>query len=133
MREILFRGKWKGTSAWAIGDLRVYSQKNGGRVRIFDKATGASLEVDPDTVGQYTGLKDRNGEKIFEGDIVAHFPRRWDMTYKEVEAIKWDDVQFRWVHHNLKGREIYYTCCDNVFEVIGNIYDNPELLENKNG
>lgn len=82
-----------------------------------------SIEVDPETVGQYTNLKDKNGTKIFEGDIVKRF---W-FGKMCIYQIDYDNGLASFI-----GREgMKYTTFDYdsaEFEVVGNIHDNPELL-----
>ena len=127
MREIEFRGKNKYCSSWVIG---YYYEKNG---TVSIKNDYQDLEIATETLGQYTGLKDKNGTKIFEGDIIAH-----GVCAKSIIEYGWA----KFICHRLfkDGREFksideyneqeFMDLC-NVYEceVIGNIYDNPELLE----
>lgn len=86
-----------------------------------------------DTVGQYTGLLDKNGKRIFEGDICRN------TRTGEIVSVKWHGTMAGFVWSKRKGKEHLYDfgelfrAHDN-YEVIGNIYDNPELVEvNNNG
>lgn len=139
MREILFRGQLrrKGEkvnmageplpSIWKYGGCAQYS---GGAVIYQSEPEIQKFSVYGDTVGQYTGLKDKNGVKIFEGDIVL------DTANEFLWIVIYDDGRFWGI--DPKG---YYAeeelgelaeLMPGTFEgvtVIGNIYDNPELLE----
>lgn len=117
MREILFRGKDIISGEWITGFL------------VDGSHIGSWLEcepVNPATVGQFTGLTDTNGTKIFEGDIVegADFTAE-DGGYGVVSFV---DGAFEVNGNNVTGtfHENYW---GREFEVIGNIHDNPELLE----
>lgn len=129
MREILFRGKRKDNGKWAYGYLYI---RNDGQYEIsfyskyFDSER-FTYDVIPETVGQYTGLTDKNGKKIFEGDIL----RRAYYPYEDV-AIEWFDGSFRFREVN-KPKDYGYSCVCCVqnavsnLKIIGNIYDHPEL------
>lgn len=125
MREILFRGKKESTGEWVYGDLRHYRS---GKVGIHSDILRYTLLVDPDTVGQYTGLTDKNGVKIFEGDIVVcdrHINDEFDKKtffVREIYPIS------GLIGESLSGNEIFGEDWESA-EVIGNIHDNPELLK----
>lgn len=118
MREILFRGKNAKTKEWNYGG---YTTDPFARSLIIDKDMGCYKIVIPETVGQYTGLTDKNGEKIFEGDIFTYKEEYAKIEYDDDSAmfiIQFDDwyMDFDFLH----GHEV---------EILGNIHDNPELLE----
>jgi uncharacterized phage protein (TIGR01671 family) len=123
MREILFRGKSIETGKWVYGDL---THLNNGEIAINN------ILVNKKTVGQYTGLKDRGGGMIFEGDIIAMLP---GTKKQEVFLIKWSESWHGW---GAKGKhdKIQIFTKDKVLsavEIIGNIHDNPELLDREIG
>lgn len=116
MREILFRGKLR-DGRWAEGNLEVKKYF----VCIItpdDTPLGCYGQVDPDTVGQYTGLTDKNGTKIFEGDVVR-------LEDGETGAVIFRDAGF--ALDNSGCSFCVSSQCERL--VIGNIHDNPELLE----
>lgn len=135
MREILFKGKRADNGEWVYG---VPTKDTRGETVIIESVfeceeyncRGANcLYVDENTIGQYTGLTDKNGTKIFEGDIVEGL----DFTAEEggYGVVTFDDGAFEIVgscDNNIVGTfyENYY---GKDFEIIGNIHDNPELLK----
>jgi uncharacterized phage protein (TIGR01671 family) len=117
MREISFRGKYvddKGIGHWVYG---FYEKSIYGSSIIDWSFVQQSYVVDviPETVGQYTGLKDKDGEGIFEGDIIEYKTMRLPVEYSEKYACFTVDDHFWMSAHNES-------------KVIGNIHDNPELL-----
>lgn len=144
MREILFRGKRVDNGEWTEGFyvkcrghsyiLPVYDMDHG-----FDERYSEWIEADPETICKYTGLKDKNGRKIFEGDVVkgvaystdfigyiiwidtiAGFGVRYFNKHREPTA--WENLSIlkaiqRWKHPN-----------EFQAEIIGNIFDNPDLI-----
>ena len=133
MREILFRGKWKNSGEWVYGNLfNPDKADTPTQICIGTYIARTCYEIDPETVGQYTGLTDRNGRKIFEGDIVV-FADFFDDKIHRGE-VYWCDSAFWFDCTETEGDEGMYSLAYisvNVLEVIGNIYDNPELLEVK--
>ncbi|WP_294655505.1 YopX family protein [uncultured Ruminococcus sp.] len=139
MREILFRGQtrrygekvtWSGKkikSNWVYGGI--FPQNGEGDFAIIyqQKPTVEKYPVYADTVGQYTGMTDKNGTKIFEGDIIDFLYRSDGDDYGIVQY-NVDETEFGFVYNLIyDGLGRHY--CSRDIEVIGNIYDNPELLE----
>ena len=122
MREILFREKTD--AKWVYGDIW---HLNDGRVTIRKDGELFPYEIIPETVGQYTGLKDKNGKKIFEGDIVLDEQSGYNYF------IKWFPEYTCFALANKNGH-IEFGCDElEIFlddlVVSGNIHDNPELLK----
>lgn len=146
MREILFRGKRTDNGEWETGSIVVI---RGGcsdeQIYIADKMTGCNTSVREETVGQYTGLTDKNGVRIFEGDILRGFEypfcsnNNGEFNYF-AEIVWFDDSSafgiytFKNPKSNVRGISegntdyLEYFNADK-WEVIGNIHDNPELLK----
>ena len=124
MREILFRAKRKDNGEWVYGDLL----KNIDCIKIREREKditriAKSYEVIPETVGQYTGLKDKNGKMIFEGDIVTGLFNYTDIIGHIVYG---SDATFFIERKGLYG--IGLNNAEDWLEVVGNIHDNKELL-----
>jgi uncharacterized phage protein (TIGR01671 family) len=135
MREILFRGKRRIDRSWNYGDLVHCTD----RLAAVSDEQGNFVNVFPETVGQYTGLTDKNGKKIFEGDVLKisrlsdgtgryYFP---PLDYPVNVIVKWDFCAWMWETLCADKRYIGFpeAWCHYVCEVIGNIHDNPELLK----
>lgn len=133
MREILFRGKGacgihKGK--WAIGWYALSPQADPVIYDLTDPAF--AVLVDPETVGQFTGLLDKHGKEIYEGDIVVLASKFYSKQYRGV--IYWNDKLCAWklkfrggdLFFGVRNAQASFAC-----EVIGSIHDNPELLEAK--
>jgi uncharacterized phage protein (TIGR01671 family) len=129
MRENVYRGKNEHTG-WVYGDLRNY-EKTGAKA-IFSHDLLHRVEVAPETVGQYTGLTDKNGAKIFEGDI-CRVSRGGDTKqgvtecYNGAFGLRYKSGEFNSFLYLKRSRQEGRWF--DTLEVIGNIHDNPELLE----
>ena len=121
MREILFRGKFG--NEWKYGFLSI--EPKGLVIKEPYKNESSNVwHIDADTVGQYTGLTDKNGTKIFEGDIVKY----GDTVHNVVFEQRNGTAYFGLVYSTLETLSFGYYQDLKQIEVIGNIYDNPELL-----
>lgn len=130
MREILFRGKRTDNGEWVEGYL--YITHNGEHeISVYNEEVNIERwthEVDPSTVCQYTGLKDKNGERIFEGDVAKVLQGK----DKDIAYVGFENGAFMLYPKtgNIYERTLWeYWYNDWDVEVIGNITDNPELLE----
>ena len=158
MREILFRGKRLYDGEWVYG-FYVHCADRWGRdkdlIQSLDIESGEFgflHEVDPETVGQYTGLTDKNGKKIFEGDIFKFKDEAWSSYYTScgTEYDSWevenygvvgfcdDSGRFDFVRYKFNENSVEADLHENnsiafadfvgELEIIGNIHDNPELM-----
>lgn len=141
MREIKFRGKRESNGEWVYGDLR---QENSGRKVIMTNLStwgdnpddvepyGEYITVDPNTVGQFTGLLDKNGREIYEGDILLLGSNKTPYKYE----VGWNNVIssfcIRLLYEKRFGvKPLGEWLFTEPMNVIGNIHDNPELLNTK--
>ena len=151
MREILFRGKRLDNGEWVAGYYWALTRAD-KTVHVIrtDNLTEANVIVDPETVGQYIGINDFNGKKIFEGDIIRYcegtayncweesleHPEHYDGMYDpefQYSAVKYYEDEFTGFDlDNIKpdwcGLSELTGSVNYVYEVVGNIHDNPELL-----
>lgn len=147
MHEILFRGKRKvyynyeteqDVFEWVYG---AYGNHTSLDAMIIDRPYPTSdgdlsalnfWTVDSTTVGQYTGLTDKNGTMIFEGDIVKHYNHSNDSNKFDIGYVFWDEEHLCFKRTCNDGSTEVTSCYvwkNCLYEVIGNIHDNPEMLD----
>lgn len=150
-REIKFRAKDIDTGKWEYGfyvkreectppplfnskeDKNSYDKSNTKHYIFSDGFSDWNLpqpwlrtEVDPETIGQYTGLKDKNGKEIYEGDIIQLLGHKPNInTDVDIEQVLFLDGEFCHTYQDRPLKKYW-----GYAEVIGNIYENPELLQN---
>lgn len=129
MREILFRGKRLDNGEWVEGNLFVSDTDGSTYILAGSRRVTIEWEVDPGTVGQYTGLNDKDGKRIFDGDILES---RYDDLFPDdvaIEVVQW--LRNGWYirqEKNLPDALDEYGVLP-YSEVIGNIHDNMVLLK----
>ena len=126
-REIEFRGRHKLDGKWVVGNLiKMFGE---WCIQNPDNENDVCI-VDPETIGQYTGLKDKGGVKIYEGEVIHLVGLGLgDMGCYEVEFNK-DSAEFL-MYFNQEIRHFIDHHPEDEVEIIGNIHENPELLEAK--
>ncbi|MFQ9429756.1 MAG: YopX family protein [Ruminococcus bicirculans (ex Wegman et al. 2014)] len=142
MREILFRGKRTDNGEWVSGyyvcKKRPYFKNEGvnlehlicrnleienGDCKQFVDTIMTTYVVNPETIGQYTGVTDVNGNKIFEGDIV------WNSYNEDYGKVEWDNDTARFIITCSTFTVNFNSVWGEKLEIDGNVYDNPELLK----
>jgi uncharacterized phage protein (TIGR01671 family) len=150
MREILFRGRNKHSCEWEFGCYYKQTEFYGDEIEdhviitsreelSYDQAL-VCYSVQPETVGQFTGLTDKNGTKIFEGDVIQFHKFRYEPDW--VGVVRYENCHYiatgrmPLAYEKRMGEEAFYCPFEVVIsgidketiKVIGNIHDNPELL-----
>ncbi|EPX7676505.1 hypothetical protein D7094_15280 [Listeria monocytogenes] len=132
MREIEFRGKIAGAEGFVYGKLLAPLASGNAYIAYDVNEVGSfayisrSEKVDPETVGQYTGLKDKNGKKIFEGDIVNC--KFFDRMVGDIAGVI-NFIDCVWAVSDFKNKRLYQLIDVDNIEIIGNIHENSEILE----
>lgn len=161
MREILFRGKQTDNGEWIEGAYSPFCLNFGEReekphiiiISDYEDIDGLWCEVIPETVGQYTGLTDKNGTKIFEGDIFKFDDEVWESSYTscgteydsfavenygvvgfDEEMARFDFIKYKFSENSVEAdlhesHTIDFSEFVCELEVIGNIHDDPEILK----
>lgn len=134
MREILFRGKRVDNGEWVDGYLAETDCINSV---VIDNSVGFKTydeyQIHPESVGQFTGLLDKNGRKIFEGDVYEVDFEKYVITFYEgafcagrILKDKYQSAPLNWEPRGTTGLTV--DGFSNFIEIIGNIHDNPELI-----
>lgn len=127
MREILFRGKSVGDNNWIYGFYVCFDDVYNNEIKTYHYIVNEATEkyvVKPDTVGQYTDLKDKNGNKIFEGDIIKL------SCIDTILQVIYKGGVYKLIT-KLNGKIVkppLHLYPSKQLEVVGNVYDNPELM-----
>lgn len=135
MREILFRGKRIDNGEWVYGNLEQDIDANTAKITGYDYFVDQDgikhrkmfcHEVKPETVGQYTGIIDKNYDRVFEHDIVeiVFQAKSYGIYY-----ISWNCETNGWDWNFLSGNVVDVASFESAIKKIGNIHDNPELLK----
>ena len=126
-REILFRGKLINNGEWVYGFLTKAYNSDKNEINyviqhVFFELENVQIDsffVDPKTVGQFSGKTNKNGNKVFEHDIVKdEHGRIYEISVDEIHSFKFKN-----------GKDEFYKNCMNKCEIIGNIHDNPDLFK----
>lgn len=145
MREILFRGKLKDNGDWIYWDMLAHITTHAGKISKYTQKTNYGEKyyhyayqlwdrIDHPTIGQYTGLKDKNRKRIFEGDVIVYDNSPYNAYCSPQKGvIVWRNGTLCFKVKPYKCVMYRALCTDDFFEVkcevIGNIHDNPELVE----
>lgn len=138
MREIKFRAlSMCNGERWVYGDLRHYARNpHTEKWTIHDPTTGLETDIDETTIGQFTGLHDKDGRDIYEGDLVEMMRTSEKMRKRVMTRhIVTSDSVTTWTFRSLT-KQVLGLCMSGMgdfdsyrFKVVGNIYDNPEMVQ----
>lgn len=143
MREIKFRGKRLDNEEWIAGTYHYIIKKEFYSImahelfdheqnRLVSAPESGAHKVDPNTVGEFTGLRDRNGRDIYEGDIIRSFNDDVETdSLTRIKIVVWNEAEAMFEFDSIGGGR--YLCAANSkhISVIGNIHDNPELVPHR--
>lgn len=139
MREILFRGKRKDNGEWVEGFFLTspeFHNEGIGVITTLDFKNRQAYYVWLGTIGEYTGLTDKNGKKIFEGDVHENNANKYVVKYGLCYDSDRECNYYGYYFQDIKNKD-WRECFDGAeskyVNIIGNIHDNPELLEDNNG
>ena len=129
MREIKFRAKTIDTGEWLYGCLQV-PRKEGGGYYMWD-ASMWQRQVDPETIGEFTSLKDRNGNDIYEGDIISFDYGTGEPVSEDLIEVRFVRGVFAFLWNGDLDDECVTTAPTHEWAIVkGNIHDNPDMLQN---
>ena len=135
MRTIKFRGLRTDGKGWVYGGYFQHTpDEDGVRYYIFDFNEGA-VEVIPESVGQFTGLHDKKGKEIYEGDMLRDDYTDEDILIEDYSVVVWDEKFCQWAIDNsfAKDGSSFTNLVEyfgrETFEIIGNVFENPDLVK----